>query len=79
MMYTTDPNLKTLQLYIRDLIAEATTNTSSGGMTNQNWENISSEGMRSATIVISVVPMLIIYPFLQKYFLKGILIGSVKG
>ncbi len=79
MMYTTDPSLKTLQLYIRDLIAEASSGAASGGMTNQNWDNISSEGMRSATIIISVVPMLIIYPFLQKYFLKGILIGSVKG
>ena len=79
MMYTTKPELKTLQLYIRDLIMEATSNTGTSGMTTQNWDNISSEGMRSATIVISVVPMLIIYPFLQKYFLKGILIGSVKG
>lgn len=79
MMYTTKPELKTLQLYIRDLIIEATSDTSRSSMTTQNWDNISSEGMRSATIVISIVPMLIIYPFLQKYFLKGILIGSVKG
>ena len=32
-----------------------------------------------ATIAVSVIPMLIIYPFLQKYYVKGVLIGSVKG
>jgi putative aldouronate transport system permease protein len=35
--------------------------------------------MRSATIIISVVPVLMVYPFLQKYFEKGIMIGAIKG
>lgn len=79
MMFTTKASLKTLQLYIRDLVLEAQNLSSGEPNSADNWENISSEGMRCATIVISIVPMLVIYPFLQKYFLKGILIGSVKG
>lgn len=79
MMFTTKSALKTLQLYIRDLIMEASSANAADSASASNFENISSEGVRSATIVISVIPMLVIYPFLQKYFLKGILIGSVKG
>lgn len=37
------------------------------------------EGMKSAGIIILILPMVIIYPFLQKYFVKGVMLGSVKG
>jgi putative aldouronate transport system permease protein len=40
---------------------------------------ISVEGLKYATLVISIAPMLMIYPFVQKYFVKGVLIGSLKG
>ena len=35
--------------------------------------------MRCATLMFSLIPVLIVYPFLQKYFVKGVMIGSVKG
>ena len=41
--------------------------------------NLTGESVRAATIVVSTVPILIVYPFLQKYFVKGMTIGSVKG
>ena len=41
--------------------------------------NFTGEVVRSATIVVSTVPILVLYPFLQKYFVKGVTIGSVKG
>ena len=40
---------------------------------------VTPEGLRASAIVISTAPILCIYPFLQKYFIKGVLIGSVKG
>jgi putative aldouronate transport system permease protein len=40
---------------------------------------INSEGVKLATMIVSVVPILAIYPFLQKYFIKGIMVGSIKG
>jgi putative aldouronate transport system permease protein len=41
--------------------------------------NTSPEGVRSATVIASIIPMLLVYPYLQKHFVKGVLIGSVKG
>ena len=42
-------------------------------------QTLSNEGVIYATIVISSVPMLLLYPFIQKYFVKGVMIGAVKG
>lgn len=42
-------------------------------------KNLNTEGVSSAMIVISLVPILIVYPYLQKYFVKGIMVGAVKG
>ena len=41
--------------------------------------NFTGEVVRSATIVVSTVPILVLYPFLQKYFDKGVMLGSIKG
>jgi putative aldouronate transport system permease protein len=40
---------------------------------------ITGETVRAATIMVSIGPIIIMYPFLQKYFVKGILVGSLKG
>ena len=42
-------------------------------------EIISESSIQAAAMVISVVPMLCVYPFLQKYFVKGVMVGAVKG
>lgn len=78
MLYINDPSLKTLQLYLRDIVMEADTSNA----TNKSMDdlmNMSPEGIRAATVVASTVPIICVYPFLQKYFIKGVLIGSVKG
>ena len=40
---------------------------------------IASESLRMATMIVVVIPIVCVYPFLQKYFVKGVMIGSVKG
>ncbi|MDI6618511.1 MAG: carbohydrate ABC transporter permease [Clostridiales bacterium] len=75
MLYINSPALKTLPLYLRDLIAEAEDVISR----SNNLGDVSPEGVTSAAIIASTVPILLVYPFLQKYFIKGMLIGSVKG
>lgn len=78
MLYLNDPALKPLQLYMRDVVLQA----SNENLLNQDNDlllNVSPEGIRNATIIVSTIPILLVYPFLQKHFIKGILIGSVKG
>jgi len=42
-------------------------------------DSVSPVSMRAAVTVVASLPILIVYPFLQKYFVKGVMIGSVKG
>lgn len=51
-----------------------------GAETNMEMEqlDLSSELVKYCTIIISMVPILCVYPFLQKYFVKGVMIGAVK-
>ncbi len=82
VMYITDPSLKSLQQYLYDLITLAMNTVDSTGVAvdgAENLANITGEVVRSATIVVSTIPILVLYPFLQKYFVKGVTIGSVKG
>lgn len=81
VMYITDQSLKPLQQYMYDLITSASSLTdSTGAITDINAAmNISGENVRAATILVSTIPILFVYPFLQRYFVKGITIGSVKG
>jgi putative aldouronate transport system permease protein len=78
MLYINNAGLKPLQLYLQDIVM----NANSSSAMNQNADdlmNISPEGVRSATVIASIIPMLLVYPYLQKYFVKGVLFGSVKG
>lgn len=82
VLYITNPQLRSLQQYLYDLITMATAAVDAAGNASASAEElsaISSENIRSATIVVSTVPILVLYPFLQKYFVKGVTIGSVKG
>jgi putative aldouronate transport system permease protein len=81
LMYLQDRNKYTLQIILRDIILQA-----SGSLYEaNNVSRLQEEGMvipaqiQNSVIVVSMLPMLIIYPFLQKYFVKGVTIGAVKG
>jgi putative aldouronate transport system permease protein len=41
--------------------------------------NVSTDAVKSATIMVATIPILLVYPFLQKYFVKGVMVGSLKG
>ncbi len=82
VLYITTPKLKPLQQYLYDLITMALNTTDATGNISGDINsimNLSGENVRSATIVVSTLPILLVYPFLQKYFVKGVTIGSVKG
>lgn len=77
MLYLNDPSLQPLPLYLRDLVLQS--DTSNQVLNITNLMNVSPLGIQSAAIIVSSIPILLVYPFLQRYFIKGILIGSVKG
>lgn len=77
MLYLTKPSLKTLSVYLRDIVASMEVDPIN--RSDDAFLNIPLEGVKAATILAATVPILLVYPFLQKYFVKGMLIGSVKG
>jgi len=80
MIYIKDPHLQPLQLVLRNILIQ---NQPSQDMVGANTAmaemNQIAELIKYATIVISSLPLIIMYPFFQKYFDKGVLVGSVKG
>ncbi|MDO5517683.1 MAG: carbohydrate ABC transporter permease [Clostridium sp.] len=80
MIYLDDANLQPLQLVLRSILVQ---NTPSTGMIAdiQSTAQMAkiAELLKYSTIVISSLPLLIMYPFFQKYFDRGIMVGSVKG
>ncbi|MBQ9342737.1 MAG: carbohydrate ABC transporter permease [Clostridia bacterium] len=73
ILYIQDTNLMPLQVILRRMINAASTN-------DLNVEDeIPPETMRMAAVCIATAPIVIIYPFIQKYFVKGTLAGAVKG
>ena len=77
LLYTSSPSMKTLQLFLYDVIYSSESIIEK--LMGTDAQNISTEGIRSAVVVLSIVPIILLYPFVQRYFVQGITIGSVKG
>lgn len=77
-IFISDRDLFPLQLVIREiLIANSTEGMSSGGSGNDLFQI--GETIKYATIMVSTLPILMVYPYLQRYFVKGVMVGSLKG
>lgn len=79
LIYISKPDLKPLQLYLREMILQSSQMASQMEFTTDDLMNASPDGIRSAAVVAVTLPILVVYPFVQKYFVKGITMGSVKG
>jgi putative aldouronate transport system permease protein len=80
LLYISDENLQPLQLHLRKVLILNSSQT----MMDMASDEAARQAMRAETIkyaviVLSSVPMLIMYPFVQRFFIKGVMIGSVKG
>ena len=80
MIYLNDASLQPLQLVLRSILVQ---NTPQSGMIAdiQSTAELAkmAELLKYSTIVVSSLPLLVMYPFFQKYFDKGVMVGSVKG
>jgi putative aldouronate transport system permease protein len=84
LLYITDVDKFVLQIVLRRIIITGTQeimDTTTGGvfLTSSQETLASPEGLKAASIFVAVVPILCIYPYIQRYFVKGIMIGSLKG
>lgn len=78
-LYINDKNIKPLQIYLRDVLVNFNSQLATQAqsmMTSQNKVFIQS--IQMATIIITMLPILCVYPFVQQYFVKGVMIGSIK-
>lgn len=78
--YVTDPRIRTLSYMMMELINknQAGYITAEAAAQRAN-STVTSFSIQTAAMIVAVAPIICVYPFLQKYFVKGIMIGSVKG
>lgn len=77
MLYLDNRELFPLQLILREILISGNTAEMEGDMAEEAY-NI-GESIRYATIIVTTAPILLVYPFIQKYFVKGMMVGAVKG
>ena len=77
MIYLKDRNLYPIQLILREILIDSSAELTAGSGADDKASL--SDVIKYATVVITTVPILCVYPFLQKYFVKGVMIGAVKG
>lgn len=82
LIYITDPKLFSIQNLLNRILQDIqflATNSDVNGQSGEAMAKLPSTTVRMAIAVIGVIPILVIYPFFQKYFQKGMTIGAVKG
>ncbi|MEC0106922.1 MULTISPECIES: carbohydrate ABC transporter permease [Paenibacillus] len=80
MLYLSDKDKFPLQLILREILIQGQTND----MVKMSTESAIKqqrevEGIKYAVLVVANIPVLLLYPFLQRYFVKGVMIGAIKG
>ena len=83
LIYMSDMKKQPLQVVLRDILVRSNF-TTVAEMQNADWNRRfykpgMQQALRAASIIVSTGPILLVYPFIQKYFVKGVLIGSIKG
>ncbi|MFC5530919.1 carbohydrate ABC transporter permease [Cohnella yongneupensis] len=79
LLFINDPDLQPIQTFLYRVIAQSSSNQIVGTVGGAINRTVTSQSIKLATMVITTFPIVIAYPFLQKYFVKGLMIGSIKG
>jgi putative aldouronate transport system permease protein len=82
-LYLVSPKWQPLQLYLRRILVQQTLDLSQDLLTNEQLlaeqkDRMSNDQLKYTVIIVSSLPMLVAYPFFQQYFVKGIMLGSLK-
>jgi len=79
MIYINDTKLQPIQTFLYRVVAQASSNQMISAMPSGVATNVTSQSLKLATMIVTTAPIVIVYPFLQRYFVKGFMIGSIKG
>src|SRR5690606_2067207 len=80
VIFVNDADLQPIQTYLYKVVAESSSNQMMvNAPSGVAAKSLTSQSLKLATMVITTLPIVLVYPFLLKYFVKGMLIGSVKG
>jgi putative aldouronate transport system permease protein len=78
VLYINDTAKWPLQIFLQNLLIDSSTSLGADSFVDLNMQNIPPETKKMAAIILSTIPILMVYPFLQKHFAKGTMVGSVK-
>jgi len=80
LIYLTDENKYPLQLFLREILIQSQMQKMMEGSEDTFGRMLlQSESIKYAVIIVANLPIFLLYPFLQKYFVKGMLVGAIKG
>lgn len=79
LIYTTDTKKLVLQVVLRRILLEGTMQMVDPTTSQTDAFAVNPDTLKAASIMVTTLPIIVVYPFVQKYFIKGVLIGSLKG
>ncbi|TVY01342.1 carbohydrate ABC transporter permease [Cohnella terricola] len=79
LLYTNKADLQPIQTFLYRVVAQSSSNQILGATGGAINRKVTSQSIKLATMVITTLPIVVAYPFLQRYFVKGLMIGSLKG
>ncbi|MFC7750715.1 carbohydrate ABC transporter permease [Paenibacillus thermoaerophilus] len=79
LLYISDPNKTVLQTVLYKIIIQGSPQFQQFETFDPSVQSVTPDIIKAATVMVATVPILCVYPFIQKYFVKGVMIGSLKG
>ncbi|MWC31290.1 carbohydrate ABC transporter permease [Paenibacillus sp. MMS18-CY102] len=79
IIYINNVDLQPIQTYLFRVVAQSSSSQMIASMPGGIGKSVTSQSVKLATMVVTTLPIVVAYPFLQKYFVKGLMIGAVKG
>ncbi|MEC0240003.1 carbohydrate ABC transporter permease [Paenibacillus dokdonensis] len=79
LIYINSPEKHNLTVLVQQMIYSQSLLSEINNVQPDEIQQLTPDGMKSAGIVVMIAPLLAVYPFLQKYFVKGVMIGAIKG
>lgn len=79
LLYIKSESLQPIQIFLREILLQGQVDEISPSATAEVNAQVMNELLKYTVVVVASIPMIVIYPFVQKFFVKGIMVGSVKG